>query len=95
MSRIPHMVRKTNIEVALRKMQPADYIETWAPMLRAIEPEAELDFSFSHDAIVIIDKRVPSAQRVGVLYARHELEDNLHHAAGDIEKRMNEFLRKS
>ena len=85
--------RKIN-RPAPRKLQPADYIEIWAPLLRSIEPEAELDFSFSKDAITITDMRIPTAMRTGILFGRHDLDDLAHFKLGEVERRMHDYLSR-
>lgn len=74
-------------------VQPADLIREWAPMLKRIDPNAELDFSFAQDAITICDMRVPNALRYGVLYGRRDIQEGLHKVAGDFERRVREFMR--
>jgi len=73
--------------------QPADIIREWTPLLRKIDDNAELDFSFAKDAITICDMRVPNALRYGVLYGRRDLQDGLHKLPGDFERRVRDFMR--
>ncbi len=75
--------------------QPADLVRKWSAQLRQTEPMAELDFSFSRDAITICDMRVPTALRYGDLYTRAEIEDNLHRVDGDMERRVAAFMGKA
>ena len=85
----------------LPKSQPTrtrtcrEFLEQWAPRLRAMTESAELDYSFRDDAITITDIRIPSAQRTGVLYTRHEVEDYADKAPGDFEFRLDAFLNKA
>lgn len=72
--------------------QPADYIRQWAPMVRAIDENAELDFSFTKDAITICDMRIPNALRYGNLFTRTELQKG-QPAPGEVERRVREFMR--
>ena len=72
--------------------QPADYIRQWAPMVRAIDENAELDFSFTKDAITICDMRIPNALRYGNLFTRKELQEGKP-ALGEVERRVREFMR--
>lgn len=73
-------------------LQPADYIRQWVPMVRAIDENAELDFSFAKDAITICDMRVPNALRYGNLFTRKELQEGKP-ASGEVERRVREFMR--
>jgi hypothetical protein len=73
--------------------QPADYIRQWAPMVRAIDENAELDFSFAKDAITICDMRIPNALRYGNLFTRTELAAEAHKKPGEVERRVREFMR--
>jgi hypothetical protein len=72
--------------------QPSELMREWAPHVRSLNPMAELDFSFSKDAIVICDMTVPNALRYGVLYTRAEINDGLYKLAGDIDRRVNAFM---
>lgn len=72
--------------------QPAELIREWAPLARSISPMAELDFSFSKDAITICDMTVPNALRYGDLFRRAEINDNLYKLPGEVERRIRAFM---
>lgn len=72
--------------------QPAQFIEEWAPYLKQIEADAEMDFSFRNDAVMIVDMRLPNAQKHGVLYKRQEIADGADRIEGDFEERVRKFM---
>lgn len=74
--------------------QPADLIREWSPLLREIEPDAVLDFSWTRNAITICDMRRPNALRYGDLYTAVEIAHELHKTFGDFEKRVSAFMVK-
>lgn len=74
--------------------QPADLVREWSPLLREIEPDAVLDFSWARNAITICDMRRPNALRYGDLYTAAEIANGLHKAFGDFEKRVGAFMAK-
>jgi hypothetical protein len=76
-----------------KSTQPADLVREWIPLVRDIDRFAEIDFSYRDDAITICDMRAPAALRWGILYRRHELQDNLYKIQGDLERRVKEFMR--
>lgn len=84
--------RKSLLRGPARPRQPVDFMREHAAELRRIEPDAELDFSFAKDAVEIIDMRIPSAQRRGVLYRRSEVADGVDKIEGDFEKRVHAFM---
>jgi hypothetical protein len=86
---MPAHARKASVE---RPKQPAELMREWAPMVREINPMAEIDYSFNQDAITICDMTFPNALRYGVLFKRHELEDNLHKPPGEIDRRVRAFM---
>lgn len=71
-----------------------EFLEEWLPRIRNSGEPIELDYSFSDDAISVTDMRIPSALRTGVLYRRHEVEDNVDRVRGDFDKRVKDFLAK-
>lgn len=75
-----------------RQKSPAELIREWAPLVRNINPMAELDFSFSQDAITICDMTVPNALRYGALFHRNEIDDNFHKIGGEVERRVRAFM---
>jgi hypothetical protein len=85
---------RPNPKAPPRPKQAADLIAEWTPIVRAIDPNAELDFSFMKDAITICDMRRPSSLRYGTLYTREELLDNLYKLHGDMEKRVRDFMAR-
>lgn len=86
---MPAHAKKISPEV---KKQPADLVREWSPLLRDIEPDATLDFSWARDAITICDMRRPASLRYGDLYTRHEIEEGLHKNFGDFERRVRAFM---
>ena len=72
--------------------QPADLIREWAPWLRRFEPSAEIDFSWSRDAITICDMRTPNALRYRDLYTTAELVNGDHKRVGDVDRRVRSFM---
>lgn len=73
--------------------QPAELVRQWAKLVRDIDVDAELDFSFAKDAITICDMRAPNALRYGVLFTRKELDDLAYRKPDEIERRVREFMR--
>ena len=74
-----------------RPAQPADLVRQWGPLIREIESDAEIDFSFSKDAITICDMRAPAALRYGVLFKRAELTPRP--SDDEVRRRVREFMR--
>ena len=74
------------------KEHPADLIVLWTPMLKRLEPDLEIDYSFAKDAITMCDMRRPSALRYGNLYTGEELDRGEYRKVGDIERRVRSFM---
>ena len=73
----------------------ADCVVEWGRKLREIEPEAELDFSWSRDAVTICDMRMPNALRYGDLYKSAEIARDEDLRPGDFEKRVAAFMGRA
>lgn len=86
------MVAKAKQTPVERPKQPAELIREWAPIVREINPMAELDFSFANDAITICDMTVPNALRYGNLFTRYEVLDCIYKLPGELEKRVRAFM---
>lgn len=80
-------------DAPIKLMTMAEFVE--ANLDRARDLGIEIDYSFTHDAIMAHDMRKPANIRVGVLYSRSEIMDSLYRFPGNFEKRVNAFLAKS
>ncbi len=78
-----------------RQRRGADCVIEWGAKLRDIEPMAELDFSWSHDAVTICDMRIPNALRYGDLYSSAEVARGDDRKPGDFERRVRAFMAKA
>lgn len=88
----PAPMRMKGISPPPRARTCQEFLDHWLPRIRSISDCVELDFSWRDDSITITDMRIPSALRTGVLYKRHEVEDNADREPGDLEKRVTAFL---
>lgn len=76
------------------KKEPSDLVREWGPLLREIEPDGVLDFSWARNAITICDMRRPSSLRYGDLYTCEEIKNGMHKVFGDFERRVRSFMAK-
>jgi hypothetical protein len=81
------------VEAQKKPTTPAQILAELIPLVRKFEPMAELDFSFYTDAITICDMSAPNALRYGILYTRFDLDDDLHKKSGELERRVNAFMK--
>jgi hypothetical protein len=75
--------------------QPADLLDRWRPLVRELEPYAELDFSFSQNAITICDMRAPASLRYGKLFTTQEITDGAYKPKGELERRVRAFMDRA
>jgi len=71
-----------------------EFLDHWNPRIRGMFDCVELDYSYFHRGISVTDMRIPSALRHAKLYSEAEVNDRVDLEEGDLERRVDAFLRK-
>lgn len=83
--------KRPQVRAPERKRTCQEFLDYWNPRIRAIEDNAELDFSWKLNGITITDMSIPSALRSKLLYSQAEVEARAD-ANGDFERRVAKFM---